>query len=57
MMALTRMQIQMAKNYITVEDRLECSLRLEEGMRHMEKNIQGVVHSVQSINQQLLLLE
>lgn len=57
MMAITRMQIQMAKNYITVEDRLECSLRLEEGMRHMEKNIQGVVHSVQSINQQLLLLE
>jgi hypothetical protein len=26
-------------------------------MRHMEKNIQGVVHSVQSLNQQLFWLD
>jgi hypothetical protein len=46
MMAISRMQIQMAKNYMTTEDRLECSLRLEEGIRHIEKNLQGVVQSI-----------
>ena len=27
----------MAKNYMTTDERLEASLRLEEGMRHIEK--------------------
>jgi len=36
----------MAKNYITTENRLESSLRLEEGMRHIEKNLDGVVNSI-----------
>lgn len=50
MMAISRMQIQMAKNYMTTDERLESSLRLEEGLRHIEKNLNGVVHSIQSVN-------
>ena len=40
----------MAKNYMTTDERLESSLRLEEGMRHIEKNLNGAVHSIQSVN-------
>lgn len=29
----------MCKNYITTEERLAASLRLEEGIRHIEKNL------------------
>jgi hypothetical protein len=36
----------MSKNYVTTENRLEASLRLEDGMRHIEKNLDGVVNSI-----------
>lgn len=35
---------------MTTDERLEASLRLEDGMRHIEKNLNGAVHSIQSIN-------
>lgn len=46
MRALCRLQMQMVKNYMTTEDRTQASYRLEDGIRRLDHELQGVVHSI-----------
>lgn len=56
MRALSRFEVKMALNYITVDERQKCANRLEAALRRVNQDLEGVVESIKSVNGQIEFL-
>lgn len=56
MRALTRFEVKMALNYMVTDERQKCANRLEGALRRLNQDLEGVVESIKSVNQQIDLI-
>ncbi len=56
MRALTRFEVKMALNYMMTDERQKCANRLEAALRRLNQDLEGVVESIKSVNQQIELI-
>ena len=57
MRALTRFEVKMALNYIITDERQKCANKLEDAMRRLNGDLDGVVQSIKSVNGQIELVQ
>lgn len=54
--ALSRFEIKMALNYMVTDERSKAAMRLETALRHLNQDLDGVVNSIKTVNQQMEML-
>jgi DNA-binding FrmR family transcriptional regulator len=57
MRALSRFEVKMALNYIITDERQKCANKLEDAMRRINGDLDGVVQSIKSVNGQIELVQ